>query len=124
MTLHSALLLGCGKYGGFQPLNHDKLNSLRSKLSNLVLLIIDEVSMVGSNMLLEIHKRLQQIKTVLPDVPFGGVSVLAVGDLFQLPPVGQAPVFNPVSDSYAQLYRSGSLWVDEFLMIELDEIMR
>ena len=29
-----------------------------------------------------------------------------------------------VSDSYAKLYRSGSLWVDEFQMIELDEIMR
>ena len=55
MTIHSALLLGCGKYGGFRPLNHDKLNSLRTKLSKLSLLIIDEVSMVGSNMLLEIH---------------------------------------------------------------------
>ena len=124
MTLHSALLLGRGKYGGFQPLNHDRLNSLRSKLSNLALLIIDEVSMVGSNMFLEIHKRLQQVKAVLPDVTFGGVSILAVGDLYQLPPVCQAPVFSSVSDSYAQLYQSGSLWVDEFQMIELDEIMR
>lgn len=59
MTLHSALLLGSGKYSGFQPLNHDRLNSLRSKLSRLTLLIIDEISMVGANMLLEIHKRLQ-----------------------------------------------------------------
>ena len=124
MTLHSALLLGRGKYGGFQPLSHDRLNSLRSKLSNLVLLIIDEVSMVGSNMLLEIHKRLQQLKAALPDVAFGGVSILAVGDLYQLPPVGQAPIFSTVSDSYANLYCSGSLWVDEFKMIELDEIMR
>ena len=124
MTIHSALLLGRGKYGRFQHLNHDKLNSLRSKLSKLALLIIDEVSMVGSNMLLEIHKRLQQIKAVLPDVAFGGVSILAVGDLYQLPPVCQAPIFSTVSDSYANLYRSGSLWVDEFQMIELNEIMR
>ena len=80
--------------------------------------------MVGCNMLLEIHKRLQQIKGVLPDVTFGGVSILAVGDLYQLPPVGQRPVFSCVSDSYAKLYRSGSLWVDEFQMTELDEIMR
>ena len=54
MTLHSALLLGTSKYTGFQPLDHDKLN-LRTKLSNLTLIIVDEVSMVGSNML-EIHK--------------------------------------------------------------------
>ena len=124
MTLHSAFLLGRSKYNGFQPLSHDKLNTLRTKLSKLMLVIIDEVSMVGSNMLLEIHKRLQQIKGVLPDVTFGGVSILAVGDLYQLPPVGQPQLFSKVSDGYAQLYRSGSLWVDEFEMIELDEIMR
>ena len=123
MTLHSALLLGCSKYSGFQPLNHDRLNTLRSKLSRLILLIIDEVSMVGSNMLLEIHKRLQQIKGVSDDTVFGGVSILAVGDLYQLPPVGQAPLFSTVSGSYAQLYGSGSLWVDEFQMIELTEVM-
>ena len=126
MTLHSALLLGTSKYtqSGFQPLGHDKLNSLRAKLSNLALIIIDEVSMVGSNMLLEIHKRLQQLKGVTADVTFGGVSILAVGDLYQLPPVGQPLLFSVVSDSYAQLYRSGSLWVDEFKMLELNEIMR
>ena len=92
MTLHSALLLGRSKYGGFQPLRHDKLNTLRTKLSKLSLLIIDEVSMVGSNMLLEIHRRLQQIKGVSYDVSFGGISILAVGDLYQLPPVMQPPL--------------------------------
>ena len=124
MTLHSALLLGHSKYSGFQPLSHDRLNTLRSKLSRLMLLIVDEVSMVGSNMLLEIHKRLQQIKGASDDAVFGGVSILAVGDLYQLPPVGQAPVFSIASDSYAQLYGSGSLWVDKFQMIELTEVMR
>ena len=121
MTLHSALLLGTSKYAGFQPLSHDRLNTLRTKLANLALIIIDEVSTIGSNMLLEIHKQLQQFKGVLADVTFGKVSILAVGDLYQLPPVGQPWLFTTVSDSYAQLYRSGSLWVDKF---ELSEIMR
>ena len=40
-----------------------------------MLLIIDEVSMVGCNMLLEIHKRLQQIKGESDDAVFGGVSI-------------------------------------------------
>ena len=124
MTLHSALLLGRSKYSGFQPLGHDRLNSLRSKLSHLMLLIVDEVSMVGANMLLEIHKRLQQIKGVSDDAVFGGVSILAVGDLYQLPPVGQSPLFSTVSDCYAQLYGSGSLWVDHFIMHELTQVMR
>lgn len=62
-------------------------------------------------MFLEIHKGLQQIKGVLPEIAFGGVSVLAVGDLCQLPPVGQSQlhVFSMVRDHYAQLYGSGSL---------------
>ena len=87
------------------------------RLSTGMVIIIDEVSMVGSNML-EIHKRLQQVKGVSPDVR---VSILAVGDL---PPVGQPWLFTTINDSYTQLYRSGSLWVDEFEMIELNEIVR
>ena len=124
MTLHSAFLLGRSRYSGFQPLSTEKVNTLRTKLSKLVLLIIDEVSMIGADMLLEIHKRLQQIKAVLPDVMFGGVSILAVGDLYQLPPVCQPMLFSKVNDSYAQLYKSGSLWQNEFEIVELDEIMR
>ena len=56
---------------------------------------------------------------------FGDVSILAVGDLYQLPPVGQAPLFSIVRDgSLASLHGSGSMWKDLFEMIELDEIMR
>ncbi len=80
------------------------------KLSHLTLLVVDEVSMVGSNMLLEIHKHLQQIKGVSADHMFGGISILAVGDLYQLPPVAQPAVFDPVTDAYAKLYYLGSLW--------------
>ena len=55
---------------------------------------------------------------------FGGVRILAVGDLYQLPPVDLPQLFSTVSDCYAQLYGSGSLWVNEFQLIELDEVMR
>jgi DNA replication protein DnaC len=123
MTVHSALLLTTSKFSN-QPLTQDKLNTLRTKLSNLQLLIIDEISMVGSNMLLQIHKRLQQLKGRGDESTFGNVSILAVGDLFQLQPVAQPHVFAQVGDAYARLHRSGSLWRDDFSMIELDEIMR
>ena len=72
-------------------------------------------------MLLEIHKRLQEIKGASPDTTLGGISILAVGDL---PPVCQPALFDMVSDVYARLHKSGSLWRDEFTMLELDEIMR
>ena len=124
MTVHSALLLGTSKFTT-QPLTQDKLNTLRTKLSNLQLLIIDEISMVGSNMLLQIHKRLQQLKGKGDDTTFGNnISILAIGDLYQLRPVAQPHVFAQVGDAYARLHKSGSLWLDEFKMIELNEIMR
>ena len=72
MTLHSALLLGRSKYSGFQPLSHDRLNTLRTRLSRLMLLIIDKVSMVGANMLLRsTNDYIQQIKGVSDDAVFG-----------------------------------------------------
>ena len=64
MTLHSAFLLCSGQLG-FQQLSNDKTNTLRNRLSKLKLLIIDEVSMVGCNLLLLLHKRLKQIKNNL-----------------------------------------------------------
>ena len=75
-------------------------------------------------MLLQIHKHLQQLKGKGDDTTFGDVSILAVGDLYQLRPVAQPHLFAQVGDAYARLHKSGSLWLDELKMIELDEIMR
>ena len=125
MTVHSALLLGVSKYGNSaEHLTSDKLNTLRSKLENLTLIIIDEISMVGSDMLLTIHKRLEDIKGVHgEDVFFGNVCILAVGDLYQLPPIGQPQIYQPARRN--PLASIGcSLWKDRFMLHELDEVMR
>ena len=65
-----------------------KLKMSRQKkelLDNTKILVIDEVSMLLPNILDSIHKILQIIKQ--NDKPFGGVSVVLVGDLLQLPPI-------------------------------------
>ncbi len=56
------------------------------------------------------------------DTCFGDVSILAVGDLFQLQPVRQGHVFDLPSDPYARLY--GSLWQEHFQLFELTQTMR
>ena len=103
-TLHSSfnLLLTESKKDDYIRLSNEQLSTMRSKLGNLALLIIDEISMVGSNHLLTIHRRLAEIMN--SDEPFGGVSVLAVGDLYQLPPVGLFPIYTPPTDPLAALY--------------------
>jgi hypothetical protein len=58
----------------------------RELLQELELLIIDEVSMLRSDMLDAIDAILRHFRKQ-PLVPFGGVQVIYIGDLFQLPPV-------------------------------------
>jgi hypothetical protein len=60
----------------------------RSIFRKLELLIIDEVSMVRCDILDAIDIILRHFRRK-PWVPFGGVQVLFIGDLFQLPPVVQ-----------------------------------
>lgn len=72
----------------YEPLKEQTLSALRVKLESLQILVIDEVSMVYKRLLYYLHERLVQIKRCKK--PFGGVTVLAVGDFFQLPPVKQS----------------------------------
>ena len=117
LTLHSALLIN-DMQGG--KLSAENLNSLRNCLGRLRVLVIDEVSMVGAQMISQIDRRLRQIKS--SDKLFGGVCVLAVGDLYQLPPVKQKAVFAVPTSGMLALY--GSPWLDNVRMIELTQNMR
>ncbi|XP_066268348.1 uncharacterized protein [Branchiostoma lanceolatum] len=123
LTLHSAFLLETGNKGHeYRSLGSDKINTLRSRLSNLRLIIIDEISMVGADILVHVHRRLEDIMGGCSDTTFGNVSILAVGDLYQLQPVLQNHVFETPKGKYPQLY--GSLWQESFNMVELSESMR
>ena len=73
-------------YKGTNHLSADQLNRFRIKYRHLKVVIIDEMSMVGNKMLSFIDTRLQQLTG--RKAAFGGKSVIAVGDLYQLKPVG------------------------------------
>ena len=76
---------------------------MRNNLGQLKLLIIDEISLVGANMLYRIHLRLSDtFQTDEKEVPFGGINVMLVGDLLQLPAIKQSPVFGSPEDSHCQ----------------------
>jgi len=121
MTIHATFLLG--KRHNYQSLSSEKQNALYNRLQYLSLVIIDEVSMVGSDTLFDIHRRLKEImgRSEFDESIFGNVSILAVGDLYQLQPVKQRYIFEPPSNINAQL--CGSLW-ENFKLHELTTIMR
>ena len=69
-----------------------------------------------------VDTRLHQIMGL--NESFGGVSVIAVGDLNQLPPVIDSPIYMmPQSHDMARLIQWNPLW-DEFYLFELTKIMR
>jgi ATP-dependent DNA helicase PIF1 len=86
-TLHSIFGIPVSE-GIFSPdfnrftINPNVLNYVEHTVKHL---IIDEVSMVRSDMLDFIDRFLRFVKHV--DEPFGGIQVIAVGDFFQLPPI-------------------------------------
>jgi len=57
-TINSALAIPREVYGNLAPLLDQKKTLLRVSLSELKLIIIDEISMVSNNKLLHIHQRL------------------------------------------------------------------
>ncbi len=72
--------------------------------------------MVDHNLLAYIHGRLRQIKQTGDLSPFGNVSVVAVRDFFQLPPVKGKALY--VDNA------SVNLWSSLFSVVELKEIVR
>ena len=89
----------------------------RNVLSNLKVIIIDEMSMVKPDQLYQLHMRLQEIKQNKRD--FGGVSILLCGDLLQLPPVLSNQIFEaPKNQAFRRHYEVSSLW-DLYDSIEL-----
>ena len=119
-TIHTALKFPANQGLQYKPLPSEKLNTLRAKYLHLKFLIIDEISMVGCRMFNFINQRLQDI--LGRREPFGGISVLAIGDMYQLAPVFDQYIFQPLPDGYGPL--ATNLWTEHFRMFQLDQVMR
>ena len=126
-TINTLFKMPFGAKKKREQLTGKKLAELQSKMANLKVLIIDEISMVDNEMWIDMSNRLCKIKDK-DDLPFGGVHVLAVGDLFQLLPVRGRPVWEMHSlDSNSNIlgYPLGyNVWKEEVKLFEFDEIMR
>lgn len=103
------------------PLNEKRRDVLR----NLDLLIIDEVSMLRADLLDAIDARMRRVKRNY-GMPFGGVQLLMIGDMYQLPPVVKDQEWNKMSQYYASphFFESVGLKQSGFVYIELDKIFR
>ncbi len=99
-TIHS--------FFGFKPdVTLKKIKKVKSqKLSQIYreidTIIIDEISMVRADLLDCVDKFLR-LNGKEPDLPFGGIQMVFIGDLYQLPPVvvnKEREIFNSFYESY------------------------
>lgn len=106
-------------------LHHFKMNGVKKALyRNLELLIIDEVSMLRADVMDAMDWSLRNVRKI--NEPFGGVQVLFIGDLLQLPPVVKPTEWNYLKDYYNGIYFFNSKVVVENppLYVELEKIYR
>lgn len=98
-TINSAFRIG---FDTFPVIQESKDPRFKKLLKNLELLIIDEISMVRAPMLDAISETLQIHRN--SSKPFGGIHVLACGDLFQLPPVVKENEETAIFERYESVY--------------------
>lgn len=98
-TINSAFRIG---FDTIPVITKSKDPRFTKLLRNLELLIIDEVSMVRAPMLDAISQSLQIHRN--SEEPFGGVHVLACGDLFQLPPIIKESEERIIYEKYNSVY--------------------
>ncbi len=138
VTLHSLFHL---PFGSFVPVNEVqdanintpqsvlaklKMNSSKRKLlRELELLIIDEVSMLRADLLDCIDVVLRSIRKKR-NLPFGGVQLLLIGDLHQLPPVVKNYEWQLLSSYYSSMFFFDSVALKQNppVYIELEKIYR
>ena len=98
-TIHSALGIPVGNfYKTIPKLNYKNKSKLRNILSPTKVILNDEISMVSNYLLSHIHQRLNEIFGT-EDLPFAGLSLIALGDLYQLPSINQRPIYAQYKDA-------------------------
>ena len=96
----------------------------REWINRLELLIIDEISMVRADLLDHIDSRLRTIRHI--ERPFGGVQVVMIGDLKQLPPVIDRRDGEILDDFYetGYFFESQALKASDYVFIEFKTVYR
>lgn len=104
---------------------HFRMSTMRRSLFlNLELLIVDEVSMLRADVLDAMDFMLQTIRR--NNKPFGGVQLLFIGDLLQLPPVVKNEEWEVLRRYYegSYFFHSNVIQSNPPLYIELDKVYR
>ena len=101
--------------------NQSRNSDLHFLYEDLKVIFLDEVSMVGTDMLAKMNFRMHEI---MGNRKFmGNVSIVATGDFGQLPPVGQSMIWNK-SNLDGRPEKAPNHWTENFKIFYLKQKMR
>lgn len=132
VTIHSFFQVSFGPFlegrqGDNGKDNYFKFSKQKREIiRTLDLLVIDEVSMVRADLLDAIDYTLRRFRKGGRNVPFGGVQLLMIGDLQQLPPVVKDEEWELLRYTYSTPYffSSVALQKSNFITINLQKVFR
>ncbi|MDE7096875.1 MAG: AAA family ATPase, partial [Muribaculaceae bacterium] len=104
----------------FKKYSKDKIKIIRS----IDTIVIDEISMVRADLLDAIDAKLRQYRNT--PLPFGGVQIIMIGDMQQLPPVVSEEEWHMLSEYYRSPYFFDSqvLASAQYETVELTKVYR
>ena len=121
-TIHSAMRITKTR-GSLADLTGENERKFQEDMRRVKVIIIDEMSMIGTRLLSVIDKRLRQAYPTSQDIEFGGAIVYLLGDFNQLPPVKDRSLLAEPSNDIQSL--AGRLLFESFTRVfELKQIMR
>lgn len=123
-TIHSALHLNLTRNGVVKELTGESERNFQDKMRNVKVIICDEMSMVGLKLLSVIDKRLRQAFPENDEQAFGGVFFYFFGDFYQLPPVGDTPMWGTPRNDSAPALHGKLLFIQFKKVFVLKTIMR
>src|SRR5699024_4882126 len=124
-TLHRLFSFGPGITPGHVKSGNYSPGRFAGALKSLDTLVIDEASMIRADLFDCLAAALQRFGPK-PDTPFGGVQIVLVGDLYQLPPVvteAEAELFRTRYDS-PYFFSADSYHPADFPLVNLTTVFR
>ena len=115
-TLHTLFSFNFG--AEYMSLSDKKRDEKRNLYKNLKMLIIDEISLVNSDMFYKIDLRIREITQM--GVPLGNVAIFVLGDLMQMCPISGRYIFlAPRNQQFFLTHEMDPLW-KKFEVINLE----
>lgn len=121
MTIHSAIGLS-GTQKEYAELQGIPAQKFKERFDGKLIILIDEHSMISARLLSTLEKRLHELRPQYADIPFAGFYVYFFGDIRQLVPVAELPMYtDPIHVNHPDILHGINLFrgMDKYFELQM-----